>query len=135
MRRARAALLAGALAVVAGCDLTPEALDALRGWQEQQTSAAMYRGLPCPEYADDVAWRGLPEHFLIVIWNESRCNPAAVNRSSGAVGLTQIMPSWLRALCPMGIACTVADLKEPLRNLDAASVVYDAQGAGAWSGW
>lgn len=127
-------MLAGVLAATGCTPVTQEALDAIHSWQEQQTASAEARGLPCPEYADDVAWRGLPEHFLVVIWNESRCDPAARNRS-GATGLTQIMPTWLRVLCPMGIACTVADLQEPLPNLDAAAVVYAAQGPGAWQGW
>ena len=80
-----------------------------------------------------MAWRGLPEHFLFVIEHESHCQPGAVNSSSGALGLTQIMPFWLRYLCPMEIACTESDLLAIEANLDAAAVVYAAQGPAAWS--
>lgn len=129
--------LAAALVPLWAClPITPEQADALRAWQATVVASAVNRGEPCPQYAADVAWRQLPDHFLTVIWNESRCDPAAVNRGSGATGLTQIMPDvWLDTLCPMEIACTVEDLKDPARNLDAAAVVYDAQGPAAWSGW
>ena len=60
-------------------------------------------------------------------------HPEAVNRGSGALGLTQIMPFWLNVLCPMGVACTSADLLTVAANLDAAAHVYAVQGPAAWS--
>lgn len=127
--RRTAALAAVALATTA---CTPD-LEALVAWARGQEDAAAQAGLPCALYADDVAWRGLPEHFLVVIDRESHCQPGAVNASSGALGLTQVMPFWLRALCPMEVACTEADLLSPDANLDAAAVIYAAQGPAAWS--
>lgn len=128
MRRLSLAL--AALVLTTGC--TPE-LEALVRWLDVERWSAGIEGLPCHELAGDVAFRGLPEHFLVVIERESHCNPAAVNASSGALGLTQIMPFWLRDLCPAGIACTEAELLDPAANLDAAAYVYAVQGPSAWS--
>lgn len=113
------------------CACTPD-LDRLVAWLHQQQDQAAAEGKPCAEFAGDVAWRGLPDHFLEVIWRESNCQPEAVNRGSGALGLTQIMPFWLADLCPMGVACTPADLLTVEANLDAAAVVYAEQGSSAW---
>ncbi len=96
-------------AVVATSACTPET-EALLAWLHDQSQAAEAAGRPCPELAGDLAWRGLPPEFLDVIWRESGCDPAAVNSSSGALGLTQIMPFWLTDLCQAGIACTLDDL-------------------------
>jgi len=128
LRRSWAIL--GAVLALSAC--TPD-LDALVAWVHDREAAAAAAGAPCPIYADDLAWRGLPEHFLAVIERESRCQPTAVNAGSGALGLTQIMPLWLDALCAAGIACTRAELLDPLTNLDAAALVYAEQGPGAWS--
>lgn len=127
----RLLLLLVALVPLTAC--TPGSLEALVAWVQQHQDAAASAGLPCPELADAVAWRGLPDHFLFVIERESHCTPTAVNSSSGALGLTQIMPFWLRYLCPMGIACSHDDLLAVEANLDAAAVVYDAEGPAAWS--
>ena len=119
-------------AVVATSACTPET-EALLAWLHDQSQAAEAAGQPCPELAGDLAWRGLPPEFLDVIWRESGCDPAAVNSSSGALGLTQIMPSWLTTLCQAGIACTPEDLLQGSTNLDAAQYVYGLQGWAAWS--
>jgi soluble lytic murein transglycosylase-like protein len=113
---------------LSACDL-----DKLAAWIQQTRDEATAAGMPCAELADAVAWRGLPEHFLYVIERESNCTPTAVNRSSGALGLTQLMPFWLRYLCPMGIACSSQELLTIEANLDGAAVVYEAQGWAAWS--
>jgi hypothetical protein len=89
-------------------------------------------GDPCPEVSALRTWLGLPEHFDVVIWRESTCDPYAVS-PAGALGLAQIMPFWLRDLCPLGIACTRDDLFDPIVNLRAAAYVYHVQGPEAWS--
>ena len=119
-------------AVVATSACTPDT-EELLAWLHDQSQAAEANGQPCPELAGDLAWRGLPPEFLDIIWRESRCDPAAVNSSSGALGLTQIMPSWLTTLCQAGIACTPEDLLQGSTNLDAARYVYGLQGWAAWS--
>ena len=119
-------------AVVATSACTPET-EALLAWLHDQSQAAEAAGHPCPDLAGDLAWRGLPPAFLDVIWRESGCDPAAVNSSSGALGLTQIMPFWLTDLCQAGIACTPDDLLRPDTNLDAAQFVFGLQGWAAWS--
>ena len=55
-----------------------------------------------------------------------------MNASSGALGLTQIMPFWLAELCQAGIACTANDLLQARTNLDAAQHVFGLQGWAAW---
>lgn len=116
-----------ALLAVTAC--TPEQI----AWWEGKVADAQAAGLPCPRAAPLVAMFGLPEHFHVVMERESNCDPLAVNDSSGALGLTQIMPFWLRDLCPLGIACTEADLLDPIMNLEAAAHVYQVQGPEAWS--
>ena len=130
MKRAVVALVA--VASLSAC--TPE-VEQLVAWVQQQQADAEAAGLPCPELADAIAWRGLPVHFHYVIERESRCQPNAVNDTSGALGLTQVLPFWLRDLCPAGIACTEAELLDPLRNLDAARYIFDVQGPDAWVTW
>lgn len=130
MRR-HLALLALVLPACVAC--TPE-LDALTAWVQQTEDAAAQEGLPCSLYADDLAWRGLPEHMLFVIERESRCQPGAVNATSDDWGLTQIhAPIWLDDLCSAAIACSRSDLLDPATNLDAAAYVWAVQGADAWT--
>ena len=127
----RRCLIAGA-AVLTLTACTPD-LDALMTWVTEREGEAIAAEAPCPIYADDLAWRGLPDEFLYIIERESNCDPAAVNAGSGALGLTQIMPSWLPVLCPLGIACTEAELLDPEVNLDAAAYIFATQGPDAWS--
>ena len=121
------------LTVVIGTSACTPDTEAFLAWLQGQSQAAEASGQPCPELAGDVAWRGLPPEFLDVIWRESRCDPAAVNASSGALGLTQIMPFWLSDLCLADIACTPDDLLRADANLDAAGYVFGLQGWAAWS--
>jgi soluble lytic murein transglycosylase-like protein len=131
--RSRAVGALALLAAVVGTSACSPETEALLGWLHDQGHAAEASGLPCPELAGDLAWRGLPPEFLDIIWRESRCDPTVVNASSGALGLTQIMPSWLAPLCEAGIACTRDDLLQPAANLDAARLIFDLQGWSAWS--
>ena len=57
-----------------------------------------------------------------VMWCESRCNPAAYNRS-GASGLMQVMPMHWRGRDPF----------DPATNLTMALEVHNRQGWRAWS--
>lgn len=123
----RLTLLLVALVTLVAC--TPEEIAWFAGRQE----AARTAGHPCPDVAPLLELNNLPDHFHDVIWRESMCDPWAVNSSSGALGLTQIMPFWLEDLCPLEIACTEADLLDPVANLAAAGYVWRAQGAEAWS--
>jgi soluble lytic murein transglycosylase-like protein len=126
----RCLTVAAAVLTMSAC--TPD-LQALMDWVAAQEGDAIAADAPCPIYADDLAWRGLPPDFLFIIERESNCDPAAVNASSGALGLTQIMPAWLPVLCPLGIACTEADLLDAEVNLDAAAHIFATQGPDAWS--
>jgi hypothetical protein len=57
-----------------------------------------------------------------IIWCESRCNPAARNRS-GASGLAQVEPMWWHGRDPL----------DPAANLAMALQVHAEQGWRAWS--
>jgi len=121
--------LAALVAVVALAACTP---DEVQFWVDraQEAEAA---GAWCPNAAGGIIAYGLPPEFDVIAWRESRCDPEAVNSSSGALGLVQIMPFWLAALCPAGIACERADLLRGDVNLEAARYVFDRQGFDAWS--
>jgi len=69
-----------------------------------------------------------------IAYRESRCQPAARNRSSSATGLLQILAShcpWLAR--QMGTWCTRDRLTDPTFNVQAAAVLWAEQGYGAWS--
>lgn len=68
------------------------------------------------------------ERVLCLMELESRGDPTAVNSSSGASGLMQVMPSWAPVF-----GYTVADLQDPMVNLEIASSILDDYGWDSWS--
>jgi len=66
------------------------------------------------------------DRVLCLMGHESGGDPTAVNPSSGAAGLMQIMPSVWSKKYP-------GDLFDPEYNIYAARGVYQEQGWGAWS--
>ena len=126
MRAAVVAVLLSGVAVTTAC--TPEEL----AWWKAKVEYAHQQQWPCPDAAPLLETFGLPQHFHNVMWRESTCSPWAVS-PDGAIGVLQIMPFWLAELCPLGIACTPADLHDPVRNVAAAAYVYRVQGPSAWS--
>lgn len=109
-------------------------------WWTATVNDAANAGHRCPDLAPAMALYGLPttdevyrNGFDYIAWRESRCDPTAVNRSSGALGLFQIMPEWIPTLCGLGIACTPRDLLDAHTNMDAAAYVFSVQGWQAWS--
>jgi soluble lytic murein transglycosylase-like protein len=78
-------------------------------------------------------WRGLVEayfggeanHALAIVACESGGNTYAVNPSSGAAGLFQVMPFWWDHYG--------GDRFDPETNTRVAKAIRDAQGWGAWS--
>lgn len=83
-------------------------------------------GAQCPEWWFLAAEAGWPADELPtvdrVMWCESRCEPAAYNRS-GATGLMQVMPMWHHG----------RDATDPATNLAIALEVFRLQGWRAWS--
>jgi hypothetical protein len=81
---------------------------------------------PCAQWHDtaiEVGWDdGEWAHVARIMWCESKCEPAAHNRS-GASGLMQIMPGWWHGRDPY----------DPSTNLTMALEVRRAQGWPAWS--
>jgi len=65
------------------------------------------------------------ETMLCLIDHESRGNPNAVNPTSGAAGLLQIMPFWWEHYG--------GNPFDPEANIKVASYIYQQQGFQAWS--
>lgn len=72
-----------------------------------------------------------------IVARESGFNPEAVNRSSGATGLFQLMPlhgSWIKA----ELGYDFSEMKDPYKNAEAAKRLsdknYKAYGDG-WAPW
>lgn len=116
------------LTVATATSCTPEEM----AWWHAKAEYAREQQWPCPDAAPLLETFGLPQHFHNVMWRESKCSPWAVS-PDGAIGVLQIMPFWLRDLCPLGVACTREDLFDPVRNVAAAAYVFSVQGPEAWS--
>lgn len=124
--RAAAALVA--LVSLAACTPTEIA------WWTSTVRTAENVGRRCPDLAPALQLSGLPAAgFDYIIWRESRCDPTVINTSSGALGLTQIMPQWLPTLCGLGIACSTDEMLDAHTNLAAAAYVFSIQGWQAWA--
>lgn len=94
----------------------------------------------CTQYEHLLEANGFPvEQFSRIMYRESRCNPGAINRSSGARGLLQVMPQWVTRwggcsdLMRDAGACYPDALLDPGWNLHVAAHIYDIQGSRAWS--
>lgn len=88
------------------------------GMGNQTSDVERWRGL-VSQYFTDV------DHALCVIKYESGGNPTAVNATSGAAGLFQIMPFWWDAYG--------GNRFDPETNIALASVIQSQQGWGAWN--
>ena len=97
-------------------------------WVQASIDQATAEGLPCPGHAALFDLVGLPDHFHHVAERESNCDPAAVNPSSGATGLLQIMPFWASSC-----GTTRHGLLDAFTNARCAVYIYERQGADAWS--
>ncbi len=68
------------------------------------------------------------ERVLCLMDLESGGDPSAVNATSGASGLMQVMPSWAPVF-----GHTVAELQDPIVNLEIAAAILDSYGWDSWS--
>lgn len=66
-----------------------------------------------------------------VIWCESRGNPRAVNRVSGAAGIFQLHPVHAQRARAMGYRWE--QMLDPQPNADVASAIWREQGWAPWS--
>jgi hypothetical protein len=73
---------------------------------------------------------GLPPIFQCIIQHESGGNPRAVNRSSGAAGLFQFLPSTWHSL---GYSGSAADYPTAVQY-QAAERLYAQSGTRPWAG-
>jgi hypothetical protein len=115
--RRRAVVWAGTLAVGLAASLTPT-----------DSPARAQPGVDAIEYGISL---GLPRAWAWrVAWCESRYDPLAYNRRSGAAGLYQFLPSTWRAT-PQGRAGLSPF--DPYANAAAAAWLYRTAGPGQWS--
>lgn len=70
-------------------------------------------------------WGSDTDRALCIIEHESGGNPNAVNPSSGAAGLFQVMPFWWDYYG--------GDRFDPQTNINVAHLIYLQQGWGAWN--
>jgi len=124
------ALVAFMVALVCG-PLQP-ATRAVVGREVQPPPPTVYvhEGASCGEWWQLAAEVGWPEDQLPtvdrVMWCESRCEPTAYHRGSGASGLMQVLARYF---------APGADPFDPATNLTRALEVWRAQGWRAWSCW
>jgi soluble lytic murein transglycosylase-like protein len=82
----------------------------------------------CPQYNSLLAANHMPvATFSRIMFRESRCQPGAVNRRSGARGLLQIMPYVSRHACP-GLNTMTAR-----GNVACAARLYRQAGTRPWA--
>jgi hypothetical protein len=88
----------------------------------------------CPQYERLLARHGLPvATFSRIMYRESRCQPTAVNRRSGAAGLlqfTKVNYPWLSR--KLGVQVTQRWLLDPHNNIHAAQALYRLSGTRPW---
>jgi soluble lytic murein transglycosylase-like protein len=105
------------------------------GGQEAEVAlVAARQDLDVPEMIRDAAGRwGLdPNQMLRVAWCESKFDPGAYNRSSGASGVFQFVPrTWAWASAAVGQA--QASPFDPAANVEAAAWLMKTQGARHWT--
>lgn len=118
--------------------MTPELLAEwidFRDRHEERHPSPVASGTSRPKEALNVdGWRPLVESYfpadavermLCLMWYESRGDPNAVNPSSGAAGLFQVMPFWWDHYG--------GDRFDPATNTRVARLIWDQQGYKAWS--
>jgi soluble lytic murein transglycosylase-like protein len=82
---------------------------------------------PCARFTPLLAANHLPvATFARIMFRESRCQPGAVNRRSGARGLLQIMPYVARA------ACSGLNTGTARGNVACAARLYHRAGLRPW---
>ena len=105
------------------------------GGQEAEVAVVTARqDLDVPEMIRDAAGRwGLdPNQMLRVAWCESKFDPGAYNRSSGASGVFQFIPrTWAWASAAVGQA--QASPFDPAANVEAAAWLMKTQGPRHWT--
>lgn len=119
-------LTSAALGITAGATAVSPAV---RGAQTQLVPAGTWT--QCPQWEQTAKFFGLPDRFDGIMYRESRCQPDARN-ASGATGLVQIMPMWVKHLGHCGVTST-SDLTDPGKNLCGAAHILHVQGINAWS--
>lgn len=87
----------------------------------------------CPQYENLLRANNMPvRYFSRIMYRESRCQPGAVNRRSGARGLLQIMPSHSRYGRYHTCRQTLAQLRTANGNIACAATLYRIAGTRPW---
>jgi peptidoglycan hydrolase-like protein with peptidoglycan-binding domain len=84
----------------------------------------------CAEWADEMAYFGLPDSMRSIMHRESRCNPGVTSRTGCCRGLFQIHSVHLPK--PECGAYSASDLFDPNVNICVAAVIYRSSGLAPW---
>jgi peptidoglycan hydrolase-like protein with peptidoglycan-binding domain len=86
---------------------------------------------PCGEWADEIAFFGLPPSFQSIVHRESRCRPDVTSSTGCCLGLAQVHVMHLPV--PACRAYSRNDLFDPGVNLCVAGVLFKRSGMAPWS--
>lgn len=85
----------------------------------------------CAEWADEMAYFGLPDSMRSIMYRESRCRTDVTSRTGCCHGLFQIHRMHVPSLDACDIDST-DDLFDGVKNVCAASVLYKRSGTSPW---
>ena len=86
---------------------------------------------PCSEWADELAYFGMPATFQSIMFRESRCNPGVTSNTGCCRGLLQVHSLHLPK--PECRAYSPSDLFDPAINICVASILYKSSGMAPWA--
>ena len=98
---------------------------------------------PCQEWVPEAVQAGWPENrdiletLMSIMWRESRCDPAALSKSSdhGLLQVNEIHRAYVEELYGIPFELAMAD---PIKNLNFAWHLYaerEAEGKCGWQPW
>ena len=98
---------------------------------------------PCQEWVPEAVQAGWPENrdiletLMSIMWRESRCDPAALSKSSdhGLLQVNEIHRAYVKELYGIPFELAMAD---PIKNLNFAWHLYaerEAEGKCGWQPW
>ena len=95
---------------------------------------------PCQEWVPEAVQAGWPENrdiletLMSIMWRESRCDPAALSKSSdhGLLQVNEIHRAYVEELYGIPFELAMAD---PIKNLNFAWHLYAEREAGGQCGW
>ena len=107
---------------------------AVRGEQVPLTPPPIVYDGPCSEWAPLLAeYPGWDvAQMQRIMWRESRCTPGVTSPTGCCRGLLQVHSLWVKQVGHCGVT-SAGDLYDPVKNICAASYIFQTQGMGAWA--